>query len=128
MLGGKRYCVDKDVLCLKCYRGGESRMECEAWGLFMFIGGSSRIYCGEKAGKTENFFGAGKEVAGVCCATGLGDTSFRGKSSCGERGAAGKNMCMLGYFYMGILGWELIGAEEIFVEEMKAPVRTQGNG
>ena len=30
-------------------------MDCEAWGLFMFIGGGSRIYFGEKAGNTENF-------------------------------------------------------------------------
>ena len=125
-LGGKRYCGDKDAVCLKCCRGGESKTECEVWGLCMFIGGNGRIYCRKKARKTEIFFGASKEDTGVCYAAGLGGTPFRGKNSFEERGAAGKNMCVLGYFCMGILGWESGGTGEIFEEGMKAPRQDAG--
>ena len=78
------------------------------------VGGGDRRYCGETAGATKNYFGMGEEGADVCCATGMGGTSFRGKSRCGERVAAGKNMCVLEYLFMGMLGWELGCAGEIF--------------
>ena len=86
---------------LKCCGGGESRIECKIWGLHMFIGSGDRRYCGKTARATENVFDAGKEGAGVRWVAGLGGTSFGGKISCGERMAAGKNICVLGYFVWG---------------------------
>ena len=44
------------------------------------------------------------------------------------KGGGGKNICVLGYFCIGILCWELGGAGEIFEEGMKAPVRTREDG
>ena len=53
-----------------------------------------------------NIFGAGEEGAGVRCAASL-STSFGGKSSCGERVAAGTNICVQGVFSVEVLGNEV---------------------
>ena len=105
MLGGKRYCRDRNAMSPKVCEGGEgSGTVYESWGLCVLAGGGGRIYCEERAGETENCFGAGEEGAGVCSAAGLGVTSFGGKSSCGERVVAGKNICVPEYLFMGISG------------------------
>jgi len=97
MLGGKRYCGDKDALSLKWCGGGGMRMESEAWGLYVLSGGGGRRYCRERAGATVNFFGAGERGAGLRCSAGLGGSSFGGESSWGERVAVGENLFMLGH-------------------------------
>ena len=38
--------------------------------------------------------------------------------------AAGKNSCVQGDLFIEVLGWELVGAREIFGEGKKAPART----
>ena len=80
---------------------------------------------GDRAGATINFFGAGERGAGIRCSAGLGGSSFGGKSSWGERVAVGRNICVLGYFYKGVLGWEMCGSREIFREGVKPPTRTR---
>ena len=85
-----------------CGGGGGSGTEYESWGLCMLVVEGGRRYCGEGTGATDNLFVAGEEGAGVRCAAGLVGTSFGGKSSCGERVAAGKNMFMCwGIFVLG---------------------------
>ena len=86
-----------------CGGGGGSGTEYESWGLCMLVVEGGRRYCGEGTGATENLFGAGEEGAGVRCAAGLVGTSFGGKSSCGERVVAGKNICVLEYLFMEML-------------------------
>ena len=87
-----------------CGGGGGSGTEYESWGLCMLVVEGGRRYCGEGTGATDNLFVAGEEGAGVRCAAGLVGTSFGGKSSCGERVVAGKNICVLEYLFMEMLG------------------------
>ena len=103
-LGGKRYCRDKDTLSWKWCGVGGTRTDSEAWGLCVSDCGGGRRYCGDRAGATINFFGAGERGVGIRCSAGLGGSSFGGKSSWGERVAVGRNICVLGYFYKGVLG------------------------
>ena len=103
-MGGKRYCGDRDALSWKCCGVSGTRTECEMWGLCVLGGGGGRRYCGDRAGATVNFFGAGEESAGVRCAAGLGGTSFGGKSSCGERVAAGTKIWVQGNLSVELLG------------------------
>ena len=86
-----------------CGGGGGSGTEYESWGLCMLVVEGGRRYCGEGTGATDNLFVAGEEGAGVRCAAGLVGTSFGGKSSCGERVVAGKNICVLEYLFMEML-------------------------
>ena len=104
MLGGKRYCGDKDAVSWKWCGVSGTRMEYKAWGLCVLGDGGGRRYRGDRAGATVIFFGAGEEGVGVRCSADLGGTSFGGKSSCGERVVAGKNICVLEYLFMEMLG------------------------
>ena len=87
--------------------------------------GGGRRYCGDRAGATINFFGAGERGAGIRCSAGLGGSSFGRKISWGERVVVGRNMFVLGYFCKGVLGWEMGGSREIFGEGVKPPARTR---
>ena len=125
-LGGKRYCWDKDAVSSNDYGGVRgSGTKCETWGLYALVGGGGRRYCGERAGATVKLFGVGKEGAGVWCGDGLGVTLFGGKRSWGKRVVAGKNICVLRDLFTRVLGQEVGGVGEIFIEGMEASTRTE---
>mmetsp|Transcript_38757 Transcript_38757/g.75678 ORF Transcript_38757/g.75678 Transcript_38757/m.75678 type:complete len:194 (+) Transcript_38757:169-750(+) len=120
-----RYYRDKDVVSWKWCGVSGTRTEYEAWGPCVLGGGGGRRYCGNRAGATAIFFGAGEEGGGIHCATSLCGTSFGGDSSCGERVAAGNNICVQGDLYMEVLDLELGDAREVFGEGKKPSARTQ---
>ena len=97
LLGWKRYFGDRNDMSSKvCEGGGGSGTEYKSGGLCALVGGDSRRYYEQRTRTTEIFFGTDEEGAGVRCAAGLGGTSFSGKSSCGERVAAGTKICVQG--------------------------------